>query len=274
VIKEMAAQTKAAHPIGILRELAETLEKALAICIDNASSEPVHRLRTTIRRFEAQLALIAQSCKLPRYHRQSKKLLMHLKKLRRLAGDLRDLDVQRDLVAAYATAETAGEVKMLRRHLKNLRKQQSIIFLKLALRLDGKISKELRCLFADLLPEENLELPSELVISSAQRWFTSRSHSPVTKSQLHATRKAAKIARYMCETVAGSAKARRIAAQFKKIQDRGGEWHDWLELAAAAESMLNKRHPLILRFREERDSRLIAYQRELRKLLRYAYRYK
>ena len=78
----------------------------------------------------------------------------------------------------------------------------------------------------------------------------------------------------MCEMVADSAKGRRIAAQFKKIQDKGGEWHDWLELAAAAESMLSKRHPLTDRFREERDSRLIAYQRELQKLPRYVYGYK
>ena len=267
----MAAHTNLAHPIGMLREQSEALEKALAICVAKASPEPVHKLRTTIRRLEAQLILISQSRKLPKNHREPKKLLRHLKRLRRLAGKLRDLDVQRDLIAAQATPETASDARLLRRHLKHLRNQQSAIFLNLAQRLNEKISKELRRLLADLLPVENLELPGNLIISSAQRWFTTRATSSGTQDQLHATRKAAKFARYMCETVPESAIARRIASQFENIQDKGGEWHDWLELAKASREILNRKHPLIDIYNKVRDSNLMAYRRELLKLPRYVY---
>jgi CHAD domain-containing protein len=267
----MAAQTNLAHPIRTLREQSEALEKTLAICVTRASPEPVHKLRTTIRRFEAQLTLIDQSRKLPKNYRELKKLLRHLKRLRKLAGKLRDLDVQRGLIAAQATPETAGDAKLLRLHLKQLRNQQSAIFLNLAQRLNGKISKELRRLLADLLPVENLELPSDLVISSARRWFTTRAGSSVTKDQLHATRKAAKFARYMCETVPRSAAARRIASQFENVQDKGGEWHDWLELARTSREFLDRKHPLIDIYNEVRDSSLMAYRKELMNLPRHVY---
>jgi CHAD domain-containing protein len=262
-IKKMASPTNLAHPIRTLQEQAEALEKALAASLSDASSEAIHKLRTKIRRFEAQLTLITQSRKLPGDHHECKKLLRHLKRLRRSAGKLRDLDVQCHLITAHLIKATARDARLLRRSLKYQRDQQSVTFLNLAQRLKAKVSKELSRLLSALSSADNLELPVDLVISSARRWFTTRSRSSVSEDHLHAIRKAAKIARYMCETVPGSAAAQRIASQFENIQDKGGEWHDWLEVTRISRAILGRKNPLIEIYKEVRDSRLMTYRREL-----------
>ena len=259
----MSTKTKLAHPIRTLRDQSKAIEKALGGGLTAASPETVHHLRTTIRRFEAQLALLAQSDDLPKHHSEPRKLLKVLKKLRRCAGDLRDLDVQQDLVAANTTAETALDAGQLGSLLKDRRDQQAIIFINLAQKLHQKVSKELQHLLATLPPAEKLEMPNDQVISVAQRQFALRSGPSVTDDQLHATRKAAKVARYICEVASGSATALRMAKQFEKLQDKGGQWHDWLQLAMIAEEELEKHSPLIEMFNKKRDLKLASYRRRL-----------
>ncbi len=271
----MASRTNLAHPIRTLHEQAEALEKALAASLGNAPAEAIHQLRTKIRRFEAQLILITQSRKLPEDHHDCRKLLRHLKRLRRSAGKLRDLDVQRHLITAHVIKGTARDQRMIGRSLKYRRDQQSVTFLNLAQRLKPKVSEELWRLLSALSSAENLELPVNLVISSAQRWFTARSRSYVSEDHLHTIRKAAKIARYMCETVPGSAAAQqRIASQFENIQDKGGEWHDWLEVTRTSRQILGRKNPLVEIYNEMRDSRLMTYRRELMNLRHHVHRYK
>jgi CHAD domain-containing protein len=274
VIKKMASRINLAHPIRTLHEQAEALERALAASLSNASAEAIHQLRTKIRRFEAQIMLITQSRKQPEDHHECKKLLRHLKRLRRSAGKLRDLDVQRDLITANVIKGTARDARMLARSLKYRRDQQSVNFLNLAQRLKPKVSEELSGLLSALSSADNIELPVTLVISSAQRWFTSRSRSYGSEDHLHTIRKAAKIARYMCETVPGSAAAQRIASQFENIQDKGGEWHDWLEVTRTSREILGRKNPLIEIYNEMRDSRLVTYRRELMTLRHHVHRYK
>jgi CHAD domain-containing protein len=259
----MATQTKFAHPIRTLHKQSKALEKALSACLTKASPEPVHKLRTTIRRFEAQFALLAQSSKLPKYPYEDKKLLRHLKKIRRFAGELRDLDVQRDLIFAHATSETAPDARWLRRRLKDRRDRQAVLFIELAKRLHGEVSKGLQHLLEVLVPVETLSMPNERVISLAQRWFVQRSRLCLTDDQLHVTRKAAKVARYMCEMAPGSAPALKMAEQFEKIQNKGGQWHDWLQLARIAEAKLKRQSLLTDKYKKERDLKLADYQKIL-----------
>jgi CHAD domain-containing protein len=263
VLKTMATQTTFAHPIRTLHKQSKALEKALSACLAKASPELVHELRTTIRRFEAQFALLAQSRKLRTYHYESKKLLRHLKKLRRFAGELRDLDVQRDLIGAHTTSETASDARRLHRRLKDRRDRQAVIFLDLAQRFHGKVSKELHHLREVLPRGETLSMPNDRVISLAQRWFAQRSSLCITVDQLHATRKAAKVARYMCEMASGSAPALKMAKQFEEIQNKGGQWHDWLQLAGIAEAKLKGQSLLTDTCKKERDRKLADYRKIL-----------
>jgi len=106
-------------------------------------------------------------------------------------------------------------------------------------------------------------MPIDRVISLAQRWFAQRSSLCHTDDQLHVTRKAAKVARYMCEMASGSARALKMAKQFEKIQNKGGQWHDWLELARIAETKLKRQSPLAANYMKERDLKLAAYRKIL-----------
>jgi CHAD domain-containing protein len=259
----MATQTKFANPIRTLHKQSKALEKALNACLTKASSEPVHELRTTIRRFEAQLALLVQSRKVAKYHYESEKLLRHLKKLRRFAGELRDLDVQRDLIFAHTTSETVPDARRLRRRLKDRRDRQAVIFIDLAQRLHGKVSKELQHLLEVLLPVETFSMPNDRVISLAQRWFAQRSSLCLTDDQLHVARKAAKVARYMCEMASESGPALKMAKQFEKIQNKGGQWHDWLQLARIAEAKLKRQSLLTDKYKKECDLKLADYRKIL-----------
>lgn len=266
----MSTPTKLVHPIRTLHGQAKAIEKALGACLTTASPEAVHQLRTNIRRFEAQFALLVQSDKLPKHYHEPRKLLKVLKKLRRCAGELRDLDVQQDLVTANTTTETAPDAGLLHSFLKDRRDQQSKILTDLAQQLHQKVSKELQHLLATLPPAGIFEMPNDQVISVAKRQIALRSSPEVTNDQLHAARKAAKVARYMCEVASGSAAALRLAKQFEKLQDKGGQWHDWLQLAMIAEKKLEKRSPLVEMFNKKRDLKLVSYRRRLKATLQHS----
>ena len=88
-----------AHPIRTLREHVTALEAAITLCLADPAPKPVHRLRTSTRRIEAQLMLLELLPALPLHHKTAGKARRLLKKLRRAAGQVRDLDVQNDLIA-------------------------------------------------------------------------------------------------------------------------------------------------------------------------------
>jgi CHAD domain-containing protein len=91
-------------PLGHLRTVADALNKEVADAKQNAEVEVVHKLRTGTRRVEATLETILRA----RQDRTSadqalrdsaEAWLAQLKKLRRAAGEVRDLDVHREIVA-------------------------------------------------------------------------------------------------------------------------------------------------------------------------------
>lgn len=96
-------------PVQVLREHATTLEAALSVCLADPAHKPVHRLRTETRRVEAQLLLLAQLPEVPEHRDESAALRKQLKKLRRAAGEVRDLDVQRKLLDDYVDPEPAHQ---------------------------------------------------------------------------------------------------------------------------------------------------------------------
>jgi CHAD domain-containing protein len=105
----------------VLKSRARTVSHFLSRVIAGTQNpENVHQLRVATRRFSAALSIF-QECLRTRDHER----LRHLSRsLRRVAGAVRDLDVQRDMVAARAKAfRTSGEaiVAMCDEHLGRLR---------------------------------------------------------------------------------------------------------------------------------------------------------
>lgn len=97
------------YPVPLLREHTTALEAALSVCLADPGHKPVHKLRTATRRVEAQLILLGMVPSLPEHRKEAEKLLRGLKKLRRAAGEVRDLDVHRKMLDELAGEDGEGQ---------------------------------------------------------------------------------------------------------------------------------------------------------------------
>lgn len=93
------------YPVPVLRERITALEASVTVCLADPDHKPVHKLRTETRRVEAVLLLLDLVSSLPEHRRESASMFRALKKLRRAAGTVRDLDVHRKMLEALSTAE-------------------------------------------------------------------------------------------------------------------------------------------------------------------------
>lgn len=92
------------YPVRVLRQHATALEAALSVCLADPGQKAVHRLRTTTRRVEAQLLLLALVPGAPEHREAAATLHRELRRLRRAAGEVRDVDVHRQHLEAAAAA--------------------------------------------------------------------------------------------------------------------------------------------------------------------------
>jgi CHAD domain-containing protein len=211
-----------------------------------ADVEDVHRLRTSIRRLEAQLGANA-----PAEVRKS------LKALRRKAGKVRDLDVHLGLLkkplfpAPGTKAEAGGEAENdkpkadpAQEKLQQILKQQRREHLD---SLRERIA-DLAPLLRSRLPEvaEQLPQPHRSLSSVQQKAGRARQQYmkwtlelPVDDAGLHQLRIRAKKLRYAMEPLQEFEEAAALVARFKKVQDDIGLWHDWLTLEQLAVATLD-----------------------------------
>ena len=97
--------SSAVLPVQVLREHITGLEAAMTVCLADSGHKPVHKLRTETRRVEALLLLLALTPGLPEHRKEAAALLRVLGKLRRAAGEVRDLDVHRKLLEDFAETD-------------------------------------------------------------------------------------------------------------------------------------------------------------------------
>jgi CHAD domain-containing protein len=253
----------AAHPVRTLRELVTSLEAAITLTLADPKPRPVHHLRTTTRRIEAQLELLALLPDLPNHDRPAGKARKRLRKLRRAAGRVRDLDVQRDLVESKS--DEASQLRSLFKHRRERAAQQLIDTLH---QQQAKLTRTLEATLEALAPAESLTLPAEHLATLALDWYAR--HAPSTAKQdhrqLHSIRKAAKLARYIAES-ARSTPTRSVARTFESLQQSGGDWHDWLTLSGIAHHELGDSSRLTQTFTRRCERSLAKYQSHLKSLL-------
>ena len=280
----MPAKGIAAHPIQTLREHATALEAAITLSLADPKPRYIHRLRTSTRRIEAQLALIGLLPDLPEHAQLARKVRKRLRRLRRAAGSVRDLDVQIDLVDGAtprrsentSASDLEKEVRSLGRHLKRLREQKAGDLLHLLLKQQAKISLSLEDLLQRLEPAESVALTPAQISGLTRDWYIH--NTPVSEptnagdaDHLHAIRKSAKLARYIAESaspvstlkVPVRTKATQMAQQFESLQQSGGTWHDLLTLSGIARKHLGKRSSLTEYFERQQQDSLAEYQKHL-----------
>ena len=263
----MAYLSAMVDPIEALREQAKALEAEIHLCLDDPDKGAVHRLRTTIRRFEAQMELVGQLWKATPPPGEIKRLRKLLKKLRTIAGNVRDFDVQREFVAAHTIPQIALDARRLRRYLKRRRSDESLLLQDLLNDIHRKIEGAIQKLLDSLHDNLELSLPATQLATVARLWFAHHRGQSNTIDELHKTRKAAKIARYMAEIAPHSAAAEAVAKKLEDLQHAGGQWHDWVLLVDVAAGRLGKKHPLAEVFQHRCNLSLRAYRRRLARLV-------
>lgn len=150
--------------------------------------------------------------------------------------------------------------KFAERLVKMLRRRQS----ELALTLES---------FLELMqPVEGLSVSSRELTLLAERWFRSSIPSEPEEGAddpeyLHSIRKIAKLARYIAENAPKKAKQpRKLAENFERLQQSGGEWHDWLVLEEIAGERLGASSALTKALAHRSHISLVAYHRRLREM--------
>ena len=224
-----------------------------------ANEEPVHHLRSSIRRLEAVFQTLLSSSE------RDPKLSKKLKKIRKRAGRVRDLDVQ---LNALKTIEIGAKGKHKSRIAGTLEKKR----LRQAEKLTGLLSA------ADL-PQLRLQLRQKAALARAattvQERKGARGARPVdlalrmfgrlakqmpqlTEQNLHEFRTKCKHLRYVAEIEGNDAMAKEIANTLEPLQDAIGEWHDWVLLLEVSEEVLSAHtnSPLLSAIRNLTVSRL------------------
>jgi CHAD domain-containing protein len=251
-----------AHPVLTLRDLVTDLEAVITLTLADPKRKPVHRLRTTIRRIEAQLELLALLSDLPEHAKLENKARKLLRKFRRAAGRVRDLDVQRDL-----TQSKSHEAHELRRMFKEQRGEAAESLLHIVHKHQSKLTRALESLLKALEPAESVTIPATQLKRLTLNWYAS--HVPATPQrdhrQLHDIRKAAKLARYIAES-AGAPATTRLARSFESLQQSGGDWHDWLTLSRIARRELGPASTLAQSFATRCEKALTNYHSRLKAL--------
>jgi CHAD domain-containing protein len=275
----MARTAQSAHPIETLREAVTSLEAAALLCLARPGRKRVHELRVSTRRVEAQLTLLSLLPKLPPHDHEADKAHRLLKKLRRAAGCVRDIDVQRDLIrneAAGAPRKLRADARTLRRTLKRQRDHEASALLRLLNKQRDRLPRVFEDLLSTLEPRQSLALTQTQLVALVRRWYAQPAdHSPSSAAALpvasddpqalHAIRKRAKLARYLADSAPETAHAaHRLAAHFEDLQQSGGQWHDWLILSEIADDELGDYSELPHRFAAHAETALHDFRHRLR----------
>ena len=241
------------QPVTVFLRQGLMLRAAIAACLKKPSPTRVHHLRSTTRRIEATLELLALAADLSRIGKHSKPLQRSIRKLRRAAGAVRDADVQYDLLAAY---NRTADSKRLREDLTAVRKKAERKLIKSLEQEQKKIELRLNSLEATLSPALDLDLSGAKLITVTQNWFAEniRGLDPQHDQDLHTLRKASKTARYLAETgVDASKAAANLAARYEAAQKSLGEWHDHFLLLHEAHTRLPPNSETIEQIQEDTE---------------------
>jgi CHAD domain-containing protein len=251
------------------QHLFKRLSQLLGQNATRSHPEAVHDLRTISRRVEALLDALSTEP-----DRNQRKLVRRLKRLRRRAGRVRDVDVQIIALRTLKIGRDAARKAQLARHLNDRRARRER---KLQKALDPETVRDLRRRLtrvqkallapppaprpaaaraaASAAPTKPPQKEEVQPVSLALRMFATvaKQQGAFTEATLHRFRNRSKRVRYVAEIAGDDPEAKRIVSQIKRMQDAIGDWHDWFTLTQTAQKL----------FAEPVDSALLAALRNV-----------
>jgi CHAD domain-containing protein len=266
VHKQQDSSRPALDPLAHLLPVADAFNAAVGQCIENADPEAVHRVRTGSRRLQAMLEATLREAG-PTTHaleRPARAWLRELKQIRRAAGAVRDLDVQRKLLenwvgeqmprqdGAPGSSETIPpemqaemkQAEMLDAWLKGERKHLAQGMQKQIRKRQQGLAKGQGALFTAItrVPLGRSVAPRSADAVALEEFVRASDAMPLLHAEnLHDFRKATKKARYVAEV--GAEGNSGVAKALKRVQDAIGEWHDWVCLGEEAKAALGQDAP-------------------------------
>jgi CHAD domain-containing protein len=263
VRKQQDSSQPGPDPLAHLLPVAESFNAAVAQGIEDAAPEAVHRMRTGSRRVQALLEATLREAGPAgsALERPTRTWLRELKQVRRAAGAVRDLDVQRKLLedwiakrmreqetASVSAGSPPAEIKQaetLDAWLKGERKHLARAMQKQVKKRQQALAKGQGTLFT-AITRVSLGRPRTLRGTDAmalQEFVRATDAMPSLHAEnLHDFRKATKKARYLAEAGA-EGDSSSVAKALKRIQDAIGEWHDWLCLGEELQDALGQDAP-------------------------------
>lgn len=194
----------------------------------------VHQIRTTARRLEALLREVCPD------DEPAQRLAKPLRKLRKRAGRVRDVDVQLATLRHLHLGRNLLHRRRLQDRLEELRARHAG---KLVASLDAKALAKLgRRITAAAPALRRSNVIFDPVRLALDRFAAlARASGGINRDTLHDFRTGAKRIRYIAEMAGTGAEAEQVVQALKRIQDAAGQWHDLSLLVEAAERAL--RHP-------------------------------
>jgi CHAD domain-containing protein len=260
--------------LAILRPIADAINTAVAQCVQDADPEAVHRARTGSRRLQATLEATLRETGGGRnaLRQPARAWLQPLKRVRRAAGPIRDLDVHRKLLGSWiekrapkqdatnvdgegqaAASDAGSEASLLRSQAERLDAWLKGERKRLAHGMQKQIRKRQQALaekqgeffaVADRVQRGRSKAPRPADAVALEDFMRASDAMPLLHAEnLHDFRKATKKARYVAESGGAERSPSSVAKALKRIQDAIGVWHDWLCLAKEASLALGQDAP-------------------------------
>lgn len=228
------------------------LRKVAAKLPKDPSPANVHKLRTNARKLEAIYRALSLDSQ-----KNERQLMKRLRRIRRRAGKVRDLDVLTgDMATVHMDGESDCQVRILE-HLGGERKKQAGKLQKLTRENRAMLKTRLRKASAtldkalqDAEPDPASRAAAESLRLSSELELPKR----LNRGNLHPYRLKLKQLRYVLELGPNQTK---FVEDLGEAKDAIGEWHDWEELIAIANKVLDhgRNCKLTRKLRETADSK-------------------
>jgi CHAD domain-containing protein len=204
--------------------------RQLAKLAKHPNPRNIHKFRTNGRRVEAVLQELSAKS-----GGNSRKLEKLLSRLRRKAGQVRDLDVQISALRNLKIPESARQKSQI---LQALTDERAAKEKKIAQLFDKTAVRELRRRLKKAAAE--IQVSEGDALRGCLRLMAKLEHDsqPISEAVLHRYRVLGKRARYLAELADKSDQAEKLVARLRLMQDVIGDWHDWLKLSQRAQEIL------------------------------------